>query len=158
MTVHQTDVAVIGAGPVGLFAIFELGMVGLNCHVLDSLAATGGQCVALYPEKPIYDIPALPIVTGQELTDRLFMPMLLEATRTLEDNIVRDPRDIDLGLIFGLGFPPFKGGLMCWADRVGAAALVEKLKPLESVGVRMLPTNLLLEKAKTGKKFYPSSH
>ena len=93
-----------------------------------------------------------------ELTDRLFMPMLLEATRTLEDNIVRDPRDIDLGLIFGLGFPPFKGGLMCWADRVGATKLLEKLKPLERVGVRMLPTKLLLEKAKTGKTFYPSSH
>ena len=90
-----------------------------------------------------------------ELTDRLFMPMLLEATRALEDNIVRDPRDIDLGLIFGLGFPPFKGGLMFWADHVGAQALVEKLKPLESVGVRMQPTQLLLEMAESGKTFYP---
>lgn len=95
--------------------------------------------------------------TRDELTDRLFMPMLLEATRALEDNIVRDPRDIDLGLIFGLGFPPFKGGLMFWADRVGPAALVEKLKPLESVGVRMQPTGLLSEMAKSGKAFYPSS-
>jgi 3-hydroxyacyl-CoA dehydrogenase/enoyl-CoA hydratase/3-hydroxybutyryl-CoA epimerase/3-hydroxyacyl-CoA dehydrogenase/enoyl-CoA hydratase/3-hydroxybutyryl-CoA epimerase/enoyl-CoA isomerase len=90
-----------------------------------------------------------------ELTDRLFMPMLLEATRALEDNIVRDPRDIDLGLIFGLGFPPFKGGLMFWADHVGAMALVEKLKPLESVGVRMQPTQTLLEMAQSGKTFYP---
>ncbi|MAD80768.1 MAG: 3-hydroxyacyl-CoA dehydrogenase NAD-binding domain-containing protein [Pirellulaceae bacterium] len=90
-----------------------------------------------------------------ELTDRLFMPMLLEATRALEDNIVRDPRDIDLGLIFGLGFPPFKGGLMFWADHVGAVALVEKLKPLESVGVRMQPTQTLLEMAQSGKTFYP---
>jgi len=54
----ETDVAVIGAGPVGLFAVFECGMVGLSCHVIDSLEGIGGQCTALYPEKPIYDIPA----------------------------------------------------------------------------------------------------
>lgn len=71
MTVHQTDVAVIGAGPVGLFAIFELGMVGLKCHVLDALEAAGGQCVALYPEKPIYDIPGYPSIDAQELIGKL---------------------------------------------------------------------------------------
>jgi len=71
MTVHQTDVAVIGAGPVGLFAIFELGMVGLRCHVMDALSAIGGQCVALYPEKPIYDIPGYPSIDAQQLIDRL---------------------------------------------------------------------------------------
>ena len=67
----ETDVAVIGAGPVGLFAVFELGLVDIKCHVIDILDKVGGQCSELYPEKPIYDIPALPIVTGQELTDRL---------------------------------------------------------------------------------------
>ena len=56
----------------------------------------------------------------EELTDRLFLPMLLEATRILEDKIVRDVRDVDLGLIFGIGFPPFKGGLLFWADTLGA--------------------------------------
>lgn len=71
MTVYQTDVAVIGAGPVGLFCVFELGMVGLRCHVVDALSAVGGQCVALYPEKPIYDIPGYPRVDAQELIDRL---------------------------------------------------------------------------------------
>lgn len=70
-TVHETDVAIIGAGPVGLFAIFECGMLGMRAHVIDSLEAIGGQCAALYPEKPIYDIPAFPRVTGQELIDRL---------------------------------------------------------------------------------------
>ncbi len=93
-----------------------------------------------------------------ELTDRLFMPMLLEATRALEDNIVFDARDIDLGLIFGLGFPPFKGGLMFWADRIGAAPLLERLKPLERIGPRMQPTELLREMAAANKTFYPSSH
>ena len=54
----ETDVVIIGAGPVGLFAVFELGLLGLNAHVLDVLDKPGGQCAELYPEKPIYDIPA----------------------------------------------------------------------------------------------------
>lgn len=66
-----TDVAVIGAGPVGLFAVFECGMLKMRCHVVDALEMTGGQCTALYPEKPIYDIPAHPEITGQDLIDRL---------------------------------------------------------------------------------------
>jgi thioredoxin reductase (NADPH) len=68
---YKTDVAIIGAGPVGLFAVFELGLLDLKAHLVDILDRPGGQCAELYPEKPIYDIPALPIVTGQELTDRL---------------------------------------------------------------------------------------
>ncbi|MGB0935021.1 MAG: NAD(P)/FAD-dependent oxidoreductase [Alphaproteobacteria bacterium] len=70
-TVQTTDIAVIGAGPVGLFAIFEAGMLGMKCHVIDTLSAVGGQCVALYPEKPIYDIPAYPAISGGELIDKL---------------------------------------------------------------------------------------
>ncbi len=69
--VISTDVVVIGAGPCGLFAIFELGLLDLKCHVIDILDRAGGQCAELYPEKPIYDIPALPTVTGAELTTRL---------------------------------------------------------------------------------------
>ena len=67
----ETDAVVIGAGPVGLFAVFELGLLDIKAHVIDILDRPGGQCAELYPEKPIYDIPALPIVTGQELTGRL---------------------------------------------------------------------------------------
>ena len=67
---------------------------------------------------------------------------------------MRDPRDIDLGLIFGLGFPAFRGGLMFWADSLGAAKIVEMLKPFESFGERMQPTPLLLEMARSGSKFY----
>jgi thioredoxin reductase (NADPH) len=66
-----TDVVIVGAGPCGLFAIFELGLLDISCHVVDILDRPGGQCAELYPEKPIYDIPALPVVTGQELTTRL---------------------------------------------------------------------------------------
>ncbi|HWD26784.1 MAG TPA: NAD(P)/FAD-dependent oxidoreductase [Rhizomicrobium sp.] len=67
----ETDVAIIGAGPIGLFAVFELGLLDLKCHLVDILDRPGGQCTELYPEKPIYDIPGLPIVTGQELTNKL---------------------------------------------------------------------------------------
>lgn len=67
----QTDVVIIGAGPVGLFAIFECGMVGLKTHVVDSLDHIGGQCAALYPEKPIYDIPAHPTILGGDLISAL---------------------------------------------------------------------------------------
>ncbi|MSP94460.1 MAG: NAD(P)/FAD-dependent oxidoreductase [Alphaproteobacteria bacterium] len=67
----ETDVIIIGAGPIGLFAVFELGLLDLKCHLVDILDRPGGQCTELYPEKPIYDIPGIPIVTGQELTDRL---------------------------------------------------------------------------------------
>jgi thioredoxin reductase (NADPH) len=68
---HETDIAVIGAGPVGLFAIFECGMLGMRCHVVDTLEAVGGQCAALYPEKPIFDIPGYPEIGAQALIDRL---------------------------------------------------------------------------------------
>ncbi|MDX2289657.1 MAG: NAD(P)/FAD-dependent oxidoreductase [Hyphomicrobiaceae bacterium] len=67
----ETDIVIIGGGPVGLFAVFELGLLDIRAHVVDILDKPGGQCAELYPEKPIYDIPGLPVVTGQELTDRL---------------------------------------------------------------------------------------
>lgn len=70
-TIIETDALIIGAGPVGLFAVFELGLLDIKAHLIDILDRPGGQCTELYPEKPIYDIPGLPIVTGQELTNRL---------------------------------------------------------------------------------------
>lgn len=92
--------------------------------------------------------------TRDELTTRLFLPMVLEATRVLEERLVRDVRDVDFGLIYGIGFPPFKGGLLFWADMLGAAKLVEMLKPFETLGPRMTPTPLLKEMAAAGRKFY----
>jgi thioredoxin reductase (NADPH) len=67
----KTDVVIVGGGPIGLFAVFELGLVDIKAHVIDILDRPGGQCAELYPEKPIYDVPGLTVVTGQELTDRL---------------------------------------------------------------------------------------
>ncbi len=66
-----TDALVIGAGPTGLFQVFQLGLLEIGCHVVDSLPLPGGQCIELYPDKPIYDIPAVPVCTGRELVDRL---------------------------------------------------------------------------------------
>jgi thioredoxin reductase (NADPH) len=67
----ETDAVIVGAGPVGLFQVFELGLLEIKAHIIDSLAYVGGQCVELYPDKPIYDIPAVPVVTGQGLADNL---------------------------------------------------------------------------------------
>src|SRR5258706_14979406 len=67
----ETDAVTVGAGPVGLFQVFELGLLEIKAHVIDTLAYPGGQCIELYPDKPIYDIPAVPMYTGRELTDNL---------------------------------------------------------------------------------------
>ena len=69
--ISETDVAIIGAGPVGLFAVFQCGMLGLSCQVIDSLEGIGGQCTALYPEKPIYDIPAYPKINAADFIAQL---------------------------------------------------------------------------------------
>jgi len=92
---YITDAIIIGAGPVGLFAVFELGLLDIKAALVDILPKPGGQCAELYPEKPIYDIPALPVVTGGELTDRLmeqirpfeplfFLGQMAERLRKLE--------------------------------------------------------------------------
>jgi 3-hydroxyacyl-CoA dehydrogenase/enoyl-CoA hydratase/3-hydroxybutyryl-CoA epimerase/3-hydroxyacyl-CoA dehydrogenase/enoyl-CoA hydratase/3-hydroxybutyryl-CoA epimerase/enoyl-CoA isomerase len=90
----------------------------------------------------------------EEITDRLFLPMLVEATRVLEDGLVRDVRDVDLALIYGIGFPPFRGGLFFWADQTGAARIVDKLKVYESLGKRFAPTAMLETQAENGSRFY----
>ena len=103
----------------------------------------------------LQDYVRKPVELSQEqITTRLFVPMLLEATRALDEGIVRNVRDVDFGLIFGLGFPPFRGGLLCWADSVGSKQMVETLKTLEEYGKRMEPTPMLLEMAEADRKFY----
>lgn len=106
---QRSDVIIIGAGPVGLFAVFELGLLDLKCQLVDILDKPGGQCAELYPEKPIYDIPAWPVISGQDLTDKLleqirpFQPVfhlghLVNAVSQNADGLWRVVTDQDLVL------------------------------------------------------------
>jgi 3-hydroxyacyl-CoA dehydrogenase / enoyl-CoA hydratase / 3-hydroxybutyryl-CoA epimerase / enoyl-CoA isomerase len=90
-----------------------------------------------------------------EITDRLLLAMLLEATRVLEEKIVREPADVDMGLILGIGFPPFHGGLLRWADSQGATALVDRLAHYGHLGRRFVPTETLARLVRDGGRFYP---
>ncbi len=94
--------------------------------------------------------------TQEQITARLLLPMVLEATRLLEEGKVHQPQTIDLAMVHGLGFPAGRGGLLHWADTLGAARLLKLLKPLESLGVRMQPTQLLKEMAQQRQRFYPA--
>jgi 3-hydroxyacyl-CoA dehydrogenase len=88
------------------------------------------------------------------MTDRLFLPMLTEAARVLEEGIVRDAVDADMGLILGIGFPPWRGGLLRWADSLGAVKVIEMLKKYESLGARFAAPPLLKKLAAEGKGFH----
>jgi 3-hydroxyacyl-CoA dehydrogenase/enoyl-CoA hydratase/3-hydroxybutyryl-CoA epimerase/3-hydroxyacyl-CoA dehydrogenase/enoyl-CoA hydratase/3-hydroxybutyryl-CoA epimerase/enoyl-CoA isomerase len=93
-------------------------------------------------------------IDAEEITDRLFLPMLTEASRCLMEGIVRDPGDVDMGLILGIGFPPFRGGILRWADTLGLAKVVEKLKKYEALGKRFEPTEQMKQLAAQGKGFF----
>jgi 3-hydroxyacyl-CoA dehydrogenase/enoyl-CoA hydratase/3-hydroxybutyryl-CoA epimerase/3-hydroxyacyl-CoA dehydrogenase/enoyl-CoA hydratase/3-hydroxybutyryl-CoA epimerase/enoyl-CoA isomerase len=95
-------------------------------------------------------------LSREELTDRLFLPMLLEATRVLEEQIVREPADVDMGLILGIGFPPFRGGILRWCDTEGASKIVDRLARFAPLGKRFEATEILTRHAKTGETFYPA--
>jgi 3-hydroxyacyl-CoA dehydrogenase/enoyl-CoA hydratase/3-hydroxybutyryl-CoA epimerase/3-hydroxyacyl-CoA dehydrogenase/enoyl-CoA hydratase/3-hydroxybutyryl-CoA epimerase/enoyl-CoA isomerase len=90
-----------------------------------------------------------------EITERLFFPMLTEAVRVLEEGIVREPADVDMGLILGIGFPPFKGGILRWCDAQGAGVVLDRLGRYSSLGKRFDPVDTLVRQARTGEKFYP---
>jgi len=91
----NTDALVIGAGPCGIFQVFELGLLGVNCHVLDSLSVVGGQCAELYPDKPIYDIPGIPVCSGEELVEALLQQIVpFDATFHLGEEVLElTPQD-----------------------------------------------------------------
>ena len=81
----ETDILIIGAGPVGLFTVFEAGLLGLKCTLIDNLDKVGGQCSELYPEKPIYDIPGVPSQTAQEHVDAFHEPHMFNTELKVED-------------------------------------------------------------------------
>ena len=92
--------------------------------------------------------------TSQAILDRLLLAMLLEATRMIEEKVVQSPRDIDLGVVLGLGFPNSQGGLLHWADRLGAVEILSRLQPLAPLGPRMQPTALLQTMAAAQGRFF----
>lgn len=122
-------------------------------------AAAAPDAAAQPPDEAVRQIIAQWARPSQEhsahsITVRLMLPMLLEATRVLQEGKVRDPRDIDLAALFGLGFPAFRGGLFWWADTLGAARIIEMLRPLGRLGLRAKPTPILQDLARTAGHFY----
>jgi 3-hydroxyacyl-CoA dehydrogenase/enoyl-CoA hydratase/3-hydroxybutyryl-CoA epimerase/3-hydroxyacyl-CoA dehydrogenase/enoyl-CoA hydratase/3-hydroxybutyryl-CoA epimerase/enoyl-CoA isomerase len=95
-------------------------------------------------------------VGQEEMTDRLFLPMLVEASRVLAEGVVREPGDVDMGLILGIGFPAWRGGILRWADTLGLRAVLAKLERYEPLGPRFRPTESLRRLAVEGKGFYPA--
>ncbi len=91
----------------------------------------------------------------QEIVDRLFLPMLLETTRVVEEGIVREPADADMGLMLGTGFPPFRGGILRWCDSEGAENILKRLEKYQKLGKRFEPTEILKRQARKGELFYP---
>ena len=139
-----------------LTAMVKAGRIGQKAGV--GFFAYGGRGAGT-PDPKLMDVIGPHVgdkikMTDEQIQHRLFLPMVLEATRILAEKKVAAPQDVDLGLIFGTGFPPFKGGLLFWADTIGAAKIVELLKPFEALGERYKPTPMLLDLAKSGKGFY----
>jgi thioredoxin reductase (NADPH) len=98
----ESDAVIIGAGPVGLFQVFELGLLEIKVHVIDSLPQVGGQCIELYPDKPIYDIPAIPVCTGRELTNNLLKQIEpFSAQFHLSQEVTRLERQADGRFLIG---------------------------------------------------------
>jgi thioredoxin reductase (NADPH) len=96
----KTDALIIGAGPCGLFQVFELGLLGIDCHSLDSLPVVGGQCTELYPDKPIYDIPGIPVCSGEELIAGLMKQIEpFDATFHLGEEVIELSAQDDGGFI-----------------------------------------------------------
>lgn len=95
--------------------------------------------------------------TRDEITERIFLPMLLEATRCLEESIVAEPAHVDLGLLLGIGFPAFRGGILHWCDNEGAGRIVQKLEAYAELGKRFEPTESVLQLAQTGRRFFEAS-
>jgi thioredoxin reductase (NADPH) len=135
------DVVIVGAGPCGLFQVFELGLLGISAHIVDSLAHPGGQCTELYPDKPIYDIPALPVCGAQELVDRLLQQIKpFKPQFHLGQEVVRFSRREDgrfsletsAGTRFDAGAVVIAGGVGSFqARRIG----VEGAEPFEGSGI-----------------------
>ena len=138
------------AGQSSSFASFTSLVLPIHAGRSQALGSRDARTTVLSETRPEAGLTLVRVLRGGlELGEYLGR---LRAGRT---GCSRQPLGIDLGLIFGLGFPPFKGGLLYWADTIGAAKLLEMIKPLEPLGARFQPTPLLKEMAAGGRKFYP---
>ena len=101
---QKTDAVIIGSGPCGLFQVFELGLLGVNSVLIDSLPQIGGQCTELYPDKPIYDIPGIPVCSGQELIDQLSLQIKpFEPSLKLGEEVIQvEKKNGDYKILFFL--------------------------------------------------------
>ncbi len=129
---EKTDVVIIGAGPVGLFAVFELGLLNIKCHLVDNLDKVGGQCAELYPEKPIYDIPSRPVVTGQELTDDLIKQINPFKPKFHLNQQVENITKTDDGWIVETNIGT-KVEAKCIVVAAGAGSFVPRKPPIENI-------------------------
>jgi 3-hydroxyacyl-CoA dehydrogenase / enoyl-CoA hydratase / 3-hydroxybutyryl-CoA epimerase / enoyl-CoA isomerase len=124
-----------------------------------SFAGKGGKAASDPAFAPILEqhrkVGGTSEMSREEITDRLFLPMLLEATRVLEEGIVRQASDVDMGLILGIGFPPFRGGILRWCDVEGAQNVLGRLEKYRDLGKRFEPTQILIDHAKNDELFYP---
>ncbi len=129
---EKTDVVIIGAGPVGLFAVFELGLLNIKCHLVDNLNKVGGQCAELYPEKPIYDIPSRPVVTGQQLTDELIKQINPFKPKFHLNQQVENIAKTDDGWIVETNIGK-KVEAKCIVVAAGAGSFVPRKPPIENI-------------------------
>ena len=129
---EKTDVVIIGAGPVGLFAVFELGLLNIKCQLVDNLDKVGGQCAELYPEKPIYDIPSRPVVTGQQLTDELIKQINPFKPKFHLNQQVENIAKTDDGWIVETNIGT-KVEAKCIVIAAGAGSFVPRKPPIENI-------------------------
>jgi thioredoxin reductase (NADPH) len=143
----QTDIAIIGAGPIGLFAVFEAGLLKMKCHVLDVLPQVGGQLSEIYPQKPIYDIPGYPVINAQELVDKLMEQITpFHPQFTLGERVERLERDSDNlwkiitneQTIINCKVVVIAGGLGCFEPRKPE---IEGLADFEGKGISYMVKN-----------------
>tara|TARA_B100000674_G_scaffold107676_1_gene79170 strand:+ start:2379 stop:3389 length:1011 start_codon:yes stop_codon:yes gene_type:complete len=130
--IEKTDVVIIGAGPVGLFAVFELGLLNINCQLIDNLDKVGGQCAELYPEKPIYDIPSRPVVTGQELTDELIKQIKPFSPKYHLNQQVEKISKTEFGWVVETNIGS-KVEAKCIVVAAGAGSFVPRKPPIENI-------------------------
>ena len=93
-------------------------------------------------------------ISDIEIIDRMMLPMLMESSRCLEDNIVETPIEVDMGLIYGLGFPPFRGGIFRWADTIGLNEIIQRSEKYKALGKVYEPTEQIMKMAKDEKLFH----